>query len=352
MAPTEPLASAPVASAEPPELADARRRAEEIAARDLNNLYLTSRFFRDPEKYRAFCAFYAVMRVVDDRVDALPARSRMTDAERREEHRVIGQWRLAVERLLAGAGTAAAIADPTAVSPVQRDLLIAFAEAGRRFPTPERLWANFFRAMDHDVERPRFATYSEFLDYAEGATVAPTTIYLFLIAARPGAAGGERYQVADPAELVACGRDLGVFAYLTHIIRDLADDLRAAGDGLIYFARQDLERHGLAEADLFADLARGQASRGVIELVGDYARRAERLLASGRRRVAALQAALTPDCRFILELIISIYERALAKIVEVGCDPFAERHRLSAAEKTAVVEGVAERLGYSPRPVG
>jgi hypothetical protein len=32
------------------------------------NLYRTSCFFRDMERHRAFCAQYAIMRLVDDRV--------------------------------------------------------------------------------------------------------------------------------------------------------------------------------------------------------------------------------------------------------------------------------------------
>ena len=48
---------------------------EEIAAKDLNNLYRTSCFFADPNRYKSFCAVYAVMRIVDDRLDEIIARN-------------------------------------------------------------------------------------------------------------------------------------------------------------------------------------------------------------------------------------------------------------------------------------
>lgn len=66
--------------------------AEEIAAADRNNLYISSRFFTDPEKYSAFCAFYAVMRVVDDRIDDLPSRTGLSAEDRRAEHDVVRAW--------------------------------------------------------------------------------------------------------------------------------------------------------------------------------------------------------------------------------------------------------------------
>ncbi len=77
-------------------LSGAAAVAEAIAARDNNNLYRTSCFLRDEQRYRTFCAYYAVMRVVDDRVDSLPSRAALSPDERAAEYRILENWRRAV----------------------------------------------------------------------------------------------------------------------------------------------------------------------------------------------------------------------------------------------------------------
>lgn len=47
-----------------------------IASNDRNNMDITSSIFQDPVKYRAFCDYHAIMRIVDDRVDSLPSPGR------------------------------------------------------------------------------------------------------------------------------------------------------------------------------------------------------------------------------------------------------------------------------------
>jgi phytoene/squalene synthetase len=76
--------------------------AEAIAARDANSLYRASCFFQDPERYRSFCAQYAIMRVIDDRIDALPARVSLTPPEIAAEREVVDAWRNAVEAIYEG----------------------------------------------------------------------------------------------------------------------------------------------------------------------------------------------------------------------------------------------------------
>jgi phytoene synthase len=340
----------------PDPLRDAHALAESIASRDLNNLYLTSRFFADPARYRAFCAFYAVMRRVDDRVDELCARSGVPAAERERVRSEVDAWRRAIaavgaDRPVESAGQALAGVEDARSA---RSLLLACVDAHRRFRLPGKLWRSFFAAMDRDLEERRFASYAEFLDYAEGATVAPTTIYLLLLTAgeptAPLAAAGEdrppRYEPREAFDAVAGGRHLGLFAYLTHILRDLPQDLAAGERGLLYLAADDMQRFGVTEEALRRDLVRGRASPEARGLLTELGGRARGHLERGRALLAGLDGGLPRDCAFILRLIVAIYEAALERIEARGHDPFPERHRLGARDKRRVILRTAREVGF------
>jgi phytoene/squalene synthetase len=316
--------------------------AEAIASRDKNNLYLSSRYFGDANKYRAFCALYAVMRVLDDRIDSLPSRAGLSATGRAAEHAVVDRWARAVEDCFAGREPVVP-APADAAHPDGAALLCALADAVRRFPVPPGLWRNFFAAMHRDIDCPRFATYREFLDYAEGATVAPTTIYLYLVASAADGAG--TYRLPAGFDLLDCGRQLGRFAYLGHILRDLAADLATGDEGLLYLARDDMDAHGVSEETLFADLARKEASPPLRGLVADLVARARGFLEEGRRLMRALEGKLTPDCAFILELIVTIYREVIDRIEACGCDPLSGGHQLSTGDKKRIAFRLATRSG-------
>lgn len=346
------MSTDPPQSSSPGSLEGIYATAEAIAARDLNNLYLTSCYFVDRERYRAFCSLYAVMRVVDDRIDDIPSRSELSREERLTEHRVVDAWR---DALLGptqeDSGPDAHLAS-LCPHPQAEDLLRAAHEAMAIFPCPTSLWENFFAAMHSDIERPRLQTFKEFLDYTEGASVAPTTIYLCLITASIDAesrAESPRYSLPEGFDLIACGRALGTFAYLGHILRDMAEDLATGEEGLVYLAAEDMRLHGVDEAMMRQDLARTEASPALRALVRDLGQRAAEFLATGRQLCLSLADKLQPDCAYILELIVTIYEEVLAKIASHGHDPMAEKHRLSMDEKLAIAAAVSERTGFSPK---
>jgi len=330
----------------PRSLDGAYATAERVAARDLNNLYRTSCHFHDLDRYRAFCAFYAIMRIVDDRVDELPARPGLSRDQLVAEHDVVDAWRSAVRACFQSA--AGDWVEGLPPFPEARHLLAAFRESHARFAVPWALWENFFSAMHRDVDRPRFGTYQEFLRYAEGASVAPTTIYLLLIAAVDT---GPRFPRPLPQgfDLIRCGRHLGRFAYLGHVLRDLARDLFAVPEPQLYLAADDMAAFGVSEQNLAAEATARRAGPRTRALVGELVRRARDELARGRAHMRALEGRLSADRAFVLEFIVALYQRILEKIQRCGNDPFTGRHRLTPSEKTAIGRRIATDLRFAGR---
>lgn len=318
--------------------------AEAIASRDLNNLYRASLYFEDREKYRAFCAYYALMRVVDDRIDGLHTRLNLSDQERRAEHEVVSAWDAGVRICYQGRVVPESIVRQCGLQDAQA-LFDSFAASMETFRPPQALWNSFFRSMHWDLDHERFDTWSEFLSYAEGASVAPTTIYLFLIASRR-----RGMSVSSPAgfDVMECGRQLGVFAYLAHILRDLAEDLQRGDNGLIYVCGEDMIAYGVTEPLLFGDAERGLSSRATRRLVAELVARARTFLTSGRSLMLCLPGRLDRDCEFVLDLIVTVYERVLDKIEARSFELMGTGHRLTPKEKEAIAREVSDRVGFRP----
>ncbi|MEJ2601454.1 MAG: squalene/phytoene synthase family protein, partial [Anaerolineales bacterium] len=244
---------------------------EEIASKDRNNLYITSSFFRDPIKYMAFCAYYAIMRVVDDRIDNLPSTGSRCAELRKRELGVVASWERVVRSSCHGIYPTTSLL-ASCNFPEAKAVCESFITSYRIFPVPIKLWTNFFAAMRSDIVASELVRWSDFLAYAEGATVAPTTIYLLLIVAR-------RYETKNSCEfprgfdLYACGRHLGLFAYLGHIIRDLATDITNTETRLC-LTREDMLAYGVSPEMLKSEVLNRQASPGTCYLVKDLLRRA------------------------------------------------------------------------------
>ena len=336
---------------------EAFRIAESIASRDRNNLYLTSRLLSDSRRYRAFCAFYSVMRLVDDRVDDLMAR---VPVGREERGRIAGEvaaWERLVREAYRGRLPGEAPEALREVAPAM-PVISEFREASDLFPVPRDLWDEFFAAMRRDLRGEGFATFEEFLEYAAGASVAPTTIYLILLVAQEPEPGDRRYRMPPGFDYEECGRSLGLFAYLAHILRDLPEDLAAGNRGLLYLAKDDMEAFGVTLGELRRSLERGRASERVRRLLEELAGRARGYLEQGTRALNGLAGRLAPDCRFVLRLIVVIYREILERIEGEDYDPFSGRHLLGLDDKkelalrTALESDVSIESLLGPRGLG
>ncbi len=317
---------------------------EAIASRDRNNLYVTSSFFRDPYKYRAFCDYYAVMRLVDDRIDDLsPPDSRSAELKEHELE-VVASWERSVSSCCKGIYPTASLIASCESAEAEAACESLF-DSYQTLPVPVRLWSNFFAAMRSDLVDSEFDLWSDFLTYAEGATVAPTTIYLWLIVARRNEMRNT-YEIPREFDLHDCGRHLGLFAYIGHIIRDLAADITDAKTR-VCLAREDMLAHDVSLQKLKSEALKRRASPATRRLVEELLKRARRHLEQGRELTCPILESLDTDSRFILELIITMYEHIIAKIETTGYDPMSNQHHLTQREQVEIAHRIASHTGFS-----
>lgn len=307
---------------------------EAIAARDHNNLYQASRYLVDRDRYRSFCAFYSVMRVVDDAVDALPARKSLTATAIVAELKKLARWRAATLASVRDIGAA----DLTVVRLDHPQADALFRElhcASHLFPIARSCWTHFFRSMRRDLRQTRFPTFGDFLRYTDGASVSPTQIFLTLASACPSPHG--QYVLRSPRALAAAALHLGRFAYLAHILRDLATDLANPQSPLVYLADDDLLAHGLLLREVIDDVQRGQSRPALRDLVAVLALRSRAELDLGRSALAILGAEIAPPLGAVISYTISMYEEILRRIEEKH-DPIQYSARLSAEDQRAIAE--------------
>jgi phytoene/squalene synthetase len=126
------------------------RITEAIASKDHNNLYITSSFFKDRLKYKAFCAFYAVMRIVDNRIDNLPLSIKQNEESQTQEWKVVDSWEQVVIACHQGIQPTKTQLDACDFAEV-KEVCESLSEAFRNFPLPIQLWINFFNAMRSDL---------------------------------------------------------------------------------------------------------------------------------------------------------------------------------------------------------
>jgi phytoene synthase len=306
---------------------------EKVAAKDRSNLYVTSQFFEDRARYDAFIAMYAVMRLVDDLVDNVPDKSKAPPSVVQGLHAELDRWEQRIRNAYDG-------------KPGRDSVDIGLAAAALTFPVPLQVWLNFLDAMRFDVENPRFEDFQQFLEYGEGATVAPTVIYVFLLTAQKDADGV--YRVHD-FDFETCGRELGLFAYLAHILRDVKEDMAVGDTGLVYLSRRDLADHGLDEAALRSMLKAGVGDDRWSALVKTLGARARAMEEKGAAMAQDRFPLMDRDCAFILCLIITVYNELLRRI-ELHPDQVLRGEPMMGSQERAVLAAAVARKTDYPLP--
>lgn len=282
---------------DPISVAEAYARCETITRNEARNFSYGIRLL-PPPKRRALSAVYAFARRIDDLGDGdLPYDDKLGRLE---------EARVALNALRRRPD------DPPGADAV----LVALADAARRFPVPLSAFDELIEGCEADVRGASYETFDELAHYCRCVA---------------GSIGRLSTGVFDPRDITAAtplADALGVALQLTNILRDLREDRI---NGRIYLPAEDLERFGCS-LDLDESGAFRDPQERLTRLVRFEAERAQRWYAEGLRLLALLDRRSAACCA----AMAGIYHRLLGRITDDPAAAVRGRMSLPAREKAVV----------------
>jgi phytoene/squalene synthetase len=262
---------------------------------DHPNILIAAKFW-DNDRYCAAKICYNFMRKIDDLVDNHKANNRIIAPEEREEFVAdVDEW-------------LKMIINSDDCNPEKLEL----TKTIERFRIP--LWPleAFAKSMIHDINNDGFSSLDSFLEYSQGASVAPASIFVHLcgLASENGQFNLPSFDVRKAATPCA------IFSYLVHIIRDFQKD---QFNNLNYFADDLLNKNGLTRKDLI-NIARGApVPEGFRNIIKEYYSLADKYRAETLEKIQEIGPLMEPRYQLSLEIIFSLYLMVFEKIdVEDG----------------------------------
>jgi 15-cis-phytoene synthase len=307
------------------DVAAAYRHCEEVTWSQARNFSYGIRLL-PPEKRSALAAVYAFARRIDDIGDGtLPPADKLS---------ALGEARAGIMAVAHGGSPAS----PGTEMDGSADLvLVALADAGRRFPIPLEAFGELIDGCEADV---RGTTYTTFDDLR---------VYCRCVAGSIGRLSLGVFGTRDVAMAAPLADALGVALQLTNILRDIREDYQ---DGRVYLPDEDFKRFGAELPPDGSGWPAAAADQKLVDLVAFEAERARDWYARGLRLMPMLDrrsAACTGA-------MAGIYYRLLQTIAAAPQLVLQRRVSLSPGQKAMVavrsLAGATLRSGRSgpPRP--
>jgi phytoene synthase len=257
--------------------------------KDHPNILIAARFWED-DRYQAAETIYKFMRHIDDMIDDRKAlQAKLSCMEQKMFSEKVNNW---IDCLGQDAPNDPFFGEVT--------------ETIRHFRIPLHFFYHFARSMVYDITHNNFNTFDDFLDYAEGASNGPASVFVHLCCLEKH--DGE--YIPFPGNISEIAQPCAIFSYLVHIIRDFQKDQL---NNLNYFSLDILEKNGLT-VTMLGNIARGEkipeSFRKVIReyktIAGIYRSETEKMLESLAGR---LEPRYYLSLRIIYDLYLKIYER-------------------------------------------
>lgn len=260
------------------------------------NFYYAFLFLPRPKR-EAIYGVYAFCRRSDDIVDL--ARVGAGPGEAAAE---LARWRQELAACYRGEAT--------------HPIMVRLADIVRQFRIPQAYFEELIAGVEMDLLVSRYPTFPDLRQYCRR------------VASMVGLICIEIFGYTNPGARVYA-EQLGIAFQLTNILRDLGVDLKA---GRIYLPQEDLDRFGVAEADLLRR-ARTEAFAALMRFQAERARSFYR---------AAAEALPPEDRRSLLaaEIMRGIYADLLRAIERGGFDVFGGPVSLPRYRKLSIAAGL------------
>lgn len=281
-------------------LNEAYIRSGEITKIFSKTFYFGSTLMSD-EQRKAVWAIYVWCRRTDDIVDS-PVAMLQGTAKLTQE---IQQWEGRLERIWEGV--------PTDV------LDLALADTVRRYPDlsirpfKDMVMGMLMDTPGHELARDRYDTWDELYEYCYRVA---GTVGLMTLPIMGTAEGYTMEQAEEPANA------LGIAFQITNILRDVGED---AVRGRIYLPREDMERFGVTEKQIFD----GYIDDNYRNLIKFEIQRARDYYAQAEQGIPML----APSARLPVRSSLDMYSKILRRLEENEYDNFRKRAYVSKLEK-------------------
>jgi len=268
--------------------------AKEISKKSKSSFYYAFNLL-PAEQRDAMNTVYAFCRETDDIVDE----GTIADDIKFEKLR---KWRIELEKSLNGHS--------------DYPLINRLSKTIQNFNIPLEPFFDLLKGMEMDIQQKRYVTFNDLQTYCYrvASTVGLMCIEIF----------GYRHPSAKDFAV-----NLGIALQLTNILRDIKKD---AEKGRIYLPKEDLEKFGYNESDIFNNTYNENFQRMMkyqVERAREYFNTATDCL--NREDKKAMFAARAMQ---------HIYYRMLNKIVDADYDVYNNKIKISTAKKVGISLGV------------
>ena len=281
--------------------------------KDHPNILIAANFW-DKERCTAAKICYKLLREIDDYIDNYKSGHPVITAN--EKERMVNHVNKWVTRLQKG----------SAEESVESEL----AEVFHTFQIP--LWPMelFARSMIYDIYNDGFPSVQAFLDYAQGASIAPASIFVHLC----GIKKIDGHFIKPIFDIREAATPCATFSYLVHIIRDFQIDQES---NLNYFADNLIQKYGLTRQDLLDMAHGGKIQSGFRQLIREYMQVMDLYRQQTFAMIEKISPYLEPKYQLSLHIIFTLYLMIYERI-----DP--EKGSFSTSELNPTAEEIKERV--------